>query len=286
MSIRDQHYTRYEGPIVERYAWWTIAWTSLRTYWRFWRTKLTLLGSWLIPLIFGVLVIGEYAMRSQLEQLTTAEAPGRGPIVLFLQFQVFALALVFTANGCGIISDDLRHRTVQLYFSKPITRADYALGKFLCLFMLGAITTVVPALLLSALRVAFFASTDFLGEVAALHALGLVMAVGLVAVMSAMVVGISSLTSRTGYAVLGWLGAIIVPLILHAIFGSVTGGHPAAALFSLTGNLTLIGQALLEGGPEFPDTVPLWAPFAVMLGLGAAGIASLLRRVNRLEGIA
>ncbi|TXD32223.1 ABC transporter permease [Lujinxingia vulgaris] len=286
MSIRDQQYTRYEGPIVERFAWWTIAWISLRTYWRFWRTKLVVLGSWLIPLIFGVLIVGEYAMRSQLGQMGAAEAPGRGPVVIFLQFEVFALALVYVANGCGIISDDLRHRTVQLYFSKPISRFDYAFGKFLCLFMLGTLTAIVPAILLSGLRVAFFASTEYAGQVAALHAVGVLMAAGLVAVMSAMVVGLSSLTSRTGYAVLGWLGAIIVPLILHAIFGTVSGGHAAAALFSLTGNLTLLGQALLEGGPEFPETVPMWAPFLVTLGLGGAGIAALGHRVSRLEGIA
>ena len=287
MAIRDQVYTRYDGTIREQYAWAVIGWTGFRTYWAFWRTKLTLLAVWLPPLFFALLVVAEYALQSQMGQLGDGEAtPGVTMITLFLQVQIFSLALVYAANGCGIISDDLRHRTIQLYFSKPITRLDYGAGKYLTLLLLGTVAVIIPAGLLAMLRSAFYAQSDMLSDIIFMHIKGLLLAVILVAVMSAMVIGLSSLTRRTGYAVLAWIGVLLVPLILHAIFGVASEGSPLAALWSLPGTTGLASQALVGGGENLVESVPAWSPFAVYAGLLGAGLGSLYWRISRLEGIA
>lgn len=287
MAIRDLSYTRYDGPLRERYAWAVIGWSGFVTYWRFWRTKLTLLAVWLVPLLFSLALIAEYALQnSQLAQLAESTSIGAGPISLYLQIQVFSLALVFAANGCGIISDDLRHRTIQLYFSKPITRVDYALGKYLALFLQGTAAVLLPAALLGSLRTAFYARTEFVFDILLMHIKAMLLAVLLVAVMSAMVIGISSLTRRTGYAVLAWITVLFIPMILQVITAVVSEGSPLASLWSLPGLIGLASQIFLQGADAVSDSVPLWSPFLVLAALFSAGIAALAWRLNRLQGIA
>lgn len=286
MAIRDLSYTRYDGPLRERYAWATIAWSGFVTYWHFWRTKLTMLAVWLVPLIFSLALIAEYALQSQFAKASDAGPPGASSITLFLQIQIFSLALVFAANGCGIISDDLRHRTIQLYFSKPITRFDYAIGKYLALLLQGTLAVLLPSSLLAALRTAFYARSNLLNDIIFMHFKAFILATIIVATMSAMVIGISSLTRRTGYAVLAWIAVLFVPLILQGITGVVSQGSHLAKLWSLPGLVALASQALFEGADKLPDTVPAWSPFLVLATLFSAGIAALYWRISRLQGIA
>ncbi len=72
-------------------------------------------------------------------------------IFMYVQgsFAIFLAAL----TGPGLIAPDLSNNALQLYFSRPITRSDYALARLLVLFgMLSAITWV-PGLLLFGMQV-------------------------------------------------------------------------------------------------------------------------------------
>ena len=286
MAIRDQSYTRYDGPLRERYSWAVIGWAGFRTYWRFWRTKLIFFAVWLVPLIFALLVIAEAALFDEAAALTAGEGLGHGGIRFYLGVQIYALALVFIANGCGIVSDDLRHRTVQLYFSKPITRVEYAAGKILTLFLMGTVTVLIPALLLVGLRTAFFLQSELLSEALVMHIQALGLAFLLVALMASIVIGLSSLTGRTGYAVLALLGLLFVPLIVQAILAIATDGSPWARMASISGLFGLAADALLGGRDALPDEIPLVAPFAAIGALIAAGLAALRWRITNLQGIA
>ncbi|MFU8805544.1 MAG: ABC transporter permease [Bradymonadaceae bacterium] len=286
MSIHDQNYVRYEGSLREGAAWWIIAMSSLRLYWSFLRTKLVLLLLWIFPLVMGVLIVVEYAVRQQMAQMAGDFEPMSGAIAFFMQMEIFALALLFVASGCGAISDDLRHRTFQLYFSKPLSRWEYGVGKFLGLFFLGSLVTVAPALLLGLLRTAFYFQTDHLATIAKWGSLTVLLSVGLTAIVCLVVLGLSSLTRRTGYVVLAFIGVLLVPLILHGIVAVATGGEDYALLWSLPGNVVLITETVLGIGSEEGRNIPVWAPFAVVAVLGAAGLGSLVRRVTRLEGVA
>ena len=286
MAIRDQSYTRYDGPLRERHTWAVVGWAGFRTYWRFWRTKLIFFAVWLVPLIFGLLVIAEAALFDEAAALTAGEGLGHGGIRFYLGLQIYALGLVFIANGCGIVSDDLRHRTVQLYFSKPITRLEYAAGKVTTLVLMGLVTVVIPALILIALRTAFFVQSELLDEVLLMHTKAFGLAILVVAMMSAIVIGLSSLTGRTGYAVLALLGLLFVPLIVQAILALATDGSPWARMASIGGLVGLAADALLGGREALAEEIPLVAPFIGIGALIVAGLAALRWRITNLEGIA
>ncbi len=286
MAIRDQSYTRYDGPTRERYSWAVIGWSGVRTYWRFWRLKLTLLAVWLVPLIFALLIIAEAALMDSIPDLGGAAGPGHLGVTLFLGTQLFSLALIFIARGCGIISDDLRHQTIQLYFSKPITRLDYAAGKLSTLLFLAIIAVVVPAVLLAGLRTAVYFQSELLGDIVVLHLQGLLL-LGLVVVMlSSLVLGLSSLTRRGGYAVLAWIGILIVPLIIQTIVGVTTDHSPWARMMSLNGIVGLAADSLMGGSAAMPDEIPRWLPFAAIFGLIGAGLGTVRWGLSKFDGIA
>lgn len=286
MTIHEQNYVRYEGQLLEGRAPLTIAWTSFRVMLGFTRTKLILLVLWLMPLgsIFGVFL--EYSVRnSQLGSLANAEgvAPGGEPVAFFIQLSLFSLAILFMASGCGVIADDLRYRTFQLYFSKPMTKFEYGLGKFLGLFLLGSTITLIPGALVSILRMAFYARTDFALEIAQQMGIGYVILTLATAISSSVVLGLSSLTSHTRYVVLAWLGVLLVPILLGLIVSIAAEGTDTANLWSMTGNVWLVSKSLLT---DEELTIPTIVPITILLGIGGAGLGALARRVHKLEGVA
>src|SRR5690554_3590487 len=187
MAIHDQNYVRYDGPLRETGGWWVITTMTLQLALSFTRTKIMLLLLWIMPLIMAVATMIEYAVRGQAAQLTEQTIPGPGPALFFLQATFFSIAILFIAAGCSVVSDDLRYRTFQLYFSRPLARWEYGLGKFLALFILGASVSVLPALILGPLRLAFFARTDFFNAMAVQTSLTFLLTTICLAMLSAIV---------------------------------------------------------------------------------------------------
>lgn len=293
MAIHEQDYVRYDGPIIEGRAWAVIAWNSFRTMLAFLRTKLVLIFLWLGPLIFIGLSLLEYGVNSSGLAGGSAAPPG-WHISLFLQVQVYSVVIILLASGCGIISDDLRHRTFQLYFSKPVGRYDYAIGKFLGLYMLAGLAGLLPALVVAGVRGAFYTQTEFFKEVATQLAMGVGLSAVYSAVLCAIVIGLSSLTRSAGTVVLSLLGAVIVPQIFSLIVAIATGGSEAglswftgtaqpAHLWSLTGNMLVVSQWAIAGEPIEQYA---WAAPVILAVITAAGLGALVWRVSKLEGVA
>lgn len=66
----------------------------------------------------------------------------------FLRIQGPLLFLTCLYAGAGMICNDFRNNLMEVYFSKPITWRDYALGKVLSLILLGLAFTAVPGVVL------------------------------------------------------------------------------------------------------------------------------------------
>lgn len=292
MAIYDQNYVRYDGPLRERGAWMVIAWMSFRTYISFWRTKLALLlMQWILPSIFIVLLFVEYMIRGLAGD--AASAVGAGWVTAALRIDMICVIITLLVCGCGVVSEDLRYRTFQLYFSKPISRADYAVGKFLGLWLLAAQVSVIPLTVVSALRAALFFRTDMFKEVAMALLLGVLLSALFSAIFAAIVIGLSSLTSSQGTAVLMFLGVVFVPQILSLIVAIASGesmakdwflGAPNMSdLWSITGNMSVVSHWVLDG--ETFDG-PAWVAPIILTVLSVAGVGTLFARVSKLEGVA
>lgn len=284
MAIHEQNYTRYDGPLDEGGGWSTFARTTFALAKSFTRTKLLVFLLWIPVLIGLVVVFAEYGLRDQLPQeMGGGGTPGGAGVVFFLQLQFYSAALLMAASGCGAIADDLRHQTFQLYFSRPVERWEYVLGKFLGLFLICSLVTLLPAVVLGGARLAFFAQTDVAGAIAGQTATGLFLSLGLTVLVCSVVLGLSSMTRRTGYVVLAWIGVLFVPMIVTVIVAIASSGADSAHLWNLSGNLLLISNHLLA--EEAPDIHLLW-PILILVGTVALSLVAVRYRVNELEGIA
>ncbi|NLN93605.1 MAG: hypothetical protein GX130_09910 [Candidatus Hydrogenedens sp.] len=65
---------------------------------------------------------------------------------LYLQTPLVFILLLYA--GSGMICNDLRNNLMEVYFSKPLTWRDYALGKIMALYLLGLSITALPGILL------------------------------------------------------------------------------------------------------------------------------------------
>ncbi|MEM1347549.1 MAG: hypothetical protein AAGI01_03270 [Myxococcota bacterium] len=285
MSIHQHNYARYDGELKQGGAAWVIARTSLGVFWGMTRTKLVLLFLMLMPLATLLLVYLEYqAMASSLaDMLEGLGEPSPMPLRVFNQLQYFSLALLYTASGCGVVSDDIRYRAIQLYFSKPLTRADYALGKYGALFGLGALITVLPAAVIAVFRAALYTRLPYTWEVIGQMGAGLVLTTAMTAIMALVVMGLSSVIPRTRYVVLAFIGVIIVPEIAGLIAGAINESEDIANLFSVRGALWLITRVVLSD--EALD-IPLIAPVFALTLFAVLGLGAVSWRVTKLEGIA
>lgn len=282
MPIHRQEYTTYQGPLKSGGAWWVFARSQLSLSLSFVRTKLLLLVLWIPIIVVLIAVMGESAVQGALPVPQADGTPGSGATVWLLQLQFFSVAILYMASGCGAVSDDLRHQTFQLFFSRPLQRWEYALGKFLGLLLLGLLVTLLPALLVGSVRLALYSQTELFKAIALQTATAWGLSVVLTALAASVVLGLSSLTARTGYAVLSWVAVLLVPTIISAIVAIASDQPDLAGLWSLNGNLLLASEHLLEAPP--PE-VPAWAPWGLILGAAGAGIGGLWWRVKRLGGV-
>ncbi|QDG52492.1 hypothetical protein FIV42_17630 [Persicimonas caeni] len=288
MAIHEQNYVSYDGPLDDGGGWWIFARATFGLAWSLKRTKLLLFLLWIPVLITLGLVFVEYGVRENMPSLQALagkgeEGLGAGAVTFVLQMQFFSAALLMMASGCGAIAEDLRYRTFQLYFSRPVERWEYILGKFLGISMLCSLVTVVPAVLIGGLRAAYFYRTDLAGPMIKQTLVGIVLSACIAAVVSSVVLGLSSLTRRTGYAVLGWIGVLFVPMVVAAIVGVASSGADTANLTHLAGNFWLLSQGLLDPSP--PD-VPIIAPMLILVAVSGLALFGIRWRVHKLEGIA
>lgn len=148
--IADLSYRHYDGPLdPPAYRWWAIARASMRLSMRkrgFWVWACFSAYFYLILLV--VFFFAEMAMANTpvgqknpllqqivwKDQFLNAFATGQ------LLYLILALLI-----GVGAIANDNRANALLVYLSKPCTKTDYIIGKWLGIFLPITIVTAVPA---------------------------------------------------------------------------------------------------------------------------------------------
>lgn len=82
----------------------------------------------------------------------------------YLRMQSTVVFIVTLFAGSGMIGNDIKNNLMEIYFSKPITWRDYALGKILALALIAAVHSMFPALILVLLHNLMLPSVQTLKE--------------------------------------------------------------------------------------------------------------------------
>ena len=224
----------------------------------------------------------------------------------------FCLLLIALVVGAGVIAADNKSNALMVYLSKPITKGDYLLGKWMGLFLSIYAAALLPALILYLFCIAGYRSEGFLTEDPWLL-LRIPFAAAVPAALHAsLLVGISawSKTPRAAgaaYVALYFVSYTIAGVILDKIFTTLPA--PTLALLthsSISGAIDGLVQQIYHipsldipwfssggnrgGGPRengdgrvVTDAPALWFLLTLGIGLSAAGIAAARARIRAVE---
>ena len=158
MAVYKRGYRRYRGHLTGR---WTRFMVLPRYAWqRLYQQRLVILLT-MLAMVWPVLCAGFIYLTNHAELLQGLDREFRQfiqvdgrffSIFMYVQagFAVFLAALA----GPGLIAPDLANNALPLYFSRPLTRWNYALARLTVLVGMLSVVTWVPGLLLFGLQVA------------------------------------------------------------------------------------------------------------------------------------
>jgi ABC-type transport system involved in multi-copper enzyme maturation permease subunit len=282
MPIHTQDYRHWEGTLKQRNytRWWVIAKAELKLLAQ--RKIVRLIVA--IPPVIYILSYGILIYIYNIFPMPMEFDIDRGFFQGFL-FRIntvqsaFFIALVVIFGGAGLIANDLKHNTLSLYLSKPISWVDYLIGKFIVIGTLLTCMTLVPGLLLF-LEHVLLTDTPFLKENYWLPLSIIVYSVIIITITSLLMLLFSSLTTNSRYATIGfcavWFGLPVLHLILKEVLSTST-----VALVSVWANFDRLGNALF--GLESSYNMHWSLTVLLLAALTAACILVLRHRIRAIE---
>jgi ABC-2 type transport system permease protein len=139
----------------------------------------------------------------------------------FLQIQLYVSMILILLVGPNLISQDLRFNALPLYFSRPLRRIDYFLGKLGIIAAFLAMVVVLPAVVAYGLGLLFSLDITIVRDTFKLLLASI--AYGLVIAVSAglLVLALSSLSRSSRYTALFWLGFCAIGISLSLVLMQV-----------------------------------------------------------------
>lgn len=224
MPIYEQTYRSYDGELRRHFRWWTIVrqeWRILRKSRLFWVLSIPSI----FHVVFWVVYIYAYHASKALDSVAVQEFRQSVSILnvdadtfwRFLFAQSFFVFLTTIFAGAGLICNDFRYNLVEVYFSKPLSWLDYAMGKIMILVLIGLSLTAFPALFLLLLHLLFAQDIATLKEAYWLPLPIMLFSLCLVLPCSLAVLASSSFFNSQRFAAI----ALFTLLTIDSIFGGI-----------------------------------------------------------------
>jgi len=292
-------YRRYEGELTtRRLRFWPLVASGVRIGVK---KKLPLLLLYapvvITTIVYSFIVYGKYAAEDFADTVGIGPRGVAGVFAKNAARHIQVVENVMGANvtlrwfamlviawfGAGLFADDRRLGAHLLYFSRPLSRLDYFLGKFLTVGAFAALATLVPGLVICLFAAWCSPDWEFLKEEGDLIWKSLAYSSLYIAATTCVVLAMSSLVQRKTLALVG-VFAFFMPLhVLAKVLSSIDKRFQFVSLFD---SLQRIGNWILGIDNSWENQVPLsWAWATV----GAVCLVSLLiiaARLRRLEVVA
>jgi ABC-2 type transport system permease protein len=273
------------------------------------KQRKALLALYAVPaiatVVFSVLVWGAFAAKDAIEQVQLdpdasfrermAQAAGRemlsegaalldvvNQLIGFNQFMGLFALLAVAWFGSGLLCEDRRAGAHLLYFSRPLTRLDYFLGKFGVVSFFSLCAMLVPMLVLC--LVATLASPDwsFLTERWDVILRAIAYSTLWSTVIGLLVLMASSLASRRNFALIGTFGVLMLTAPVGQILGQFVDQRLHAV--ALVQDLAKLSFAIFGVNETMQvDTSSAWGGILAFMALAGGVIAWRLRRLEVVE---
>lgn len=189
------------------------------------------------------------------------------------------LMLTLALTAAPALARDLRAGALTFYFSKPVTRTGYGLGKLLPSLLIGLGLTALPLALLWVVGYGFTPEPLLPDGLWTLFGTGLLSGLIVTLVATLVALAVSSLVESTSLAAGAWVGLSLlsggVAQLLHA-----ATGREALLLVDLFGVLDRVARSLLGApGGATPET----GAWLVALAWSLGSLALIAWRLGRPE---
>jgi ABC-2 type transport system permease protein len=233
MPIFDQGYQHWTGELSgHSWRWLAIARHGVRIGMKSSILRLMLLFAWLpaIGLAFAMSIWGLVEQKSPLIQALLSHLQFLGPEILsdpksyrvevwtlcysyFLLTELRFSMILILIVGPSLISQDIRFNALPLYFSRPLRRIDYFLGKLGVIGYFLGMVLVVPSIVAYVLGLLFSMDISILKDTFPLLIASV--SYGLVMALSAglLMLALSSLSRNSRYIGLFWIGVWFISSI-------------------------------------------------------------------------
>jgi ABC-2 type transport system permease protein len=276
VPIHDQGYRRYLGSrsAVGR-SWQVITRAGVRTVLSKRSFIALMLMAW-SPFVVRAVQVYIATNFSQASFL----APKAETFREFLGQQGIFVFFVTIYVGAGLIANDRRANALQVYLSKPLTRAEYVAGKLAILFLFLVSVTWLPAIMLLLVQIMFAGSFAFVRDNLFLLPAITLFSLLQVLVAASTMLALSSMSKSSRFVGIMYAGLIF---FTSALFNAIRGitGRTSFAWISPTETLEQVGNVIFRLEPRF-DLPPAVAVFTIA-ALIAASAWILERRVRGVE---
>jgi ABC-2 type transport system permease protein len=282
MPIHDQGYRRYGGEKARTGAGWlVITRAGIRTFF----AKRAFLGLLLVawfPFFVRAIQIYLATTVSQAAALIPVTAETfRDFLDSFPQHVMVFFITVYV--GAGLIANDRRANALQIYLSKPLTRAEYVFGKLAILMAFLALVTWLPAIVLLIVQVAFAGNFTFLTKNIYLFPAITVYSFVEITMVATTMLALSSLSNSSRYVAILYAVVIFFTQAIYGVLSAVTRST-SFSWISYFGNLSQIASVIFRQPPKYDTPWPI--SLLIIVGLIAVSGVILERRVRGVEVVA
>lgn len=202
-----------------------------------------------------------------------------------LYFQLLWTLIVIPWVGPSLLADDFQTRALTVYFSKPITRTEYLLGKWLVLAFFVACVTAIPSTVLYAVSILLCRDLEIFSRTLHLVPAAFVMS-GLVAMVGGfMMMAFSASGWSRRFAAVGWLMTVVGSWAPVEAAQLAPHWHKPVwvKLISFRYNIDVVGRVLFRIDQQVELSV-FWS-LGVLLAVGLVSLAYVWQRVRSVEGL-
>ncbi len=282
MPIHDQGYRRYGGDRAHTGSrWLVIARAGIRTFLERKALIALLLAAW-IPFVVRAVQIYIAANVPQAREIALLTVKS-DTFRQFLDQQEFFVFLITVYVGAGLIANDRRANALQIYLSKPLTRAEYVFGKLAVLVTFLLLVTWVPAMLLLMVQIALAGNFTFLVNNAFLFPAITVLSVIEVLLASSTMLALSSLSKSSRYVGILYAAVLFFSGSVYRVVYAVTRSSSLSWL-SMGASVEQIGNVIFR--LKAPYDTPWPVSLLVILILIGGSAFVLERRVRGIEVVA
>ncbi len=265
MPVYDQSYRHWHGVFNQKtQQWLIIAHNGIKMLWRKWMIILVAFAS--IPFFIRVAHIyiatrlvdtvqfGKFASQIQInpELFKT-----------FINQQSFFILLIVVFAGSGLISKDKKFNALQLYFSKPLSKWDYLLGKFTIVGFYVFVISLLPALLLFFTKVLISDDLSFLKQHywVPFALLGFYLIITLI--YGGLILALSAVGKGARFAGIGFFAIYVLTDLIKKILAY----EPRIGIISIGADIQQMGDFLF--GLPLTHAFPVWLAALVLFMLSA-----------------